>query len=80
MKKDEVLSYLSLIMQRIQLGREQNSYIHVTNSDSDRVDKNDYKVNSNSPRESSISLDDSKLKSGVYTVSWLVLSKDGGHI
>lgn len=56
------------------------SYIHVTNSDNEKVDKNDYGVNSNNPRESSISIDTSKLKPGIYTVSWLALSRDDGHI
>jgi len=56
------------------------SYIRVTNSDNERVDKNDYEVSSSNPRESSISLDTSKLKPGIYTVSWLALSKDDGHI
>jgi methionine-rich copper-binding protein CopC len=56
------------------------SYIHVTNSDNERVDKNDYGVNSNNPRESSVSIDTSKLKPGIYTVSWLALSRDDGHI
>ena len=56
------------------------SYVHVTNSDNVRVDKNDYEVSSNNPRESSISMDTSKLEPGIYTVSWLALSKDDGHI
>ena len=56
------------------------SYIHVTNSDNERVDKNDYRVNSNNPRESSISIDTQKIKPGIYTVSWLALSRDDGHI
>ena len=56
------------------------SYINVTNSDNERVDKNDYEVSSNNPRESSISMDTSKLEPGIYTVSWLALSKDDGHI
>jgi methionine-rich copper-binding protein CopC len=56
------------------------SYIHVTNSDNKRVDKNDYGINSNNPRESSVSIDTSKLKPGIYTVSWLALSRDDGHI
>ncbi|MGH9953934.1 MAG: copper resistance CopC family protein [Nitrososphaeraceae archaeon] len=56
------------------------SYIRVTDSSNERVDKNDYVVSPSNPRESSISLDASKLKPGVYTVSWLVLSKDDGHI
>ena len=56
------------------------SYIHVTNSNNERVDKNDYGVNSNNPRESSVSIDTSKLKPGIYTASWLALSRDDGHI
>jgi methionine-rich copper-binding protein CopC len=56
------------------------SYIHVTNSNNERVDKNDYGVNSNNPRESLVSVDTSKLKPGIYTVSWLALSRDDGHI
>lgn len=56
------------------------SYIHVTNSDNERVDKNDQTVSSNNPRESLVSIDTSKLKPGIYTVSWLALSRDDGHI
>ncbi|MPZ08511.1 MAG: hypothetical protein GEU26_19230, partial [Nitrososphaeraceae archaeon] len=56
------------------------SYIRVTNSDNERVDKNDYEVSSNNPRESSISMNTSKLEPGIYTVSWLALSRDDGHI
>ena len=56
------------------------SYIHVTNSDNKRVDKNDYGINSNNPREFSVSIDTLKLKPGIYTVSWLALSRDDGHI
>ena len=32
------------------------SYIRVTNSDNERVDKNDYRVSADNPRESSISI------------------------
>jgi methionine-rich copper-binding protein CopC len=56
------------------------SYIRVTNSENERVDKNDYGVSSNNPRESSISMDTSKLEPDIYTVSWLALSMDDGHI
>ncbi|MGI0045006.1 MAG: copper resistance CopC family protein, partial [Nitrososphaeraceae archaeon] len=61
-------------------GQSQKLAIFVTDSSNERVDKNDYVVSPSNPRESSISLDASKLKPGVYTVSWLVLSKDDGHI
>jgi methionine-rich copper-binding protein CopC len=56
------------------------SYTRVTNSENERVDKNDHKISANNPRESSVSIDASKLKPGIYTVSWLALSKDDGHI
>jgi methionine-rich copper-binding protein CopC/nitrogen fixation protein FixH len=56
------------------------SYIHVTNSKSERVDNNDFKVTGQNNREATVTLDRSKLSDGVYTVSWLVLSRDDGHI
>ncbi len=56
------------------------SYIRVTNSANERVDKNDYKISNTNAREASVSVDTSKLEPGVYTVSWLALSRDDGHI
>jgi methionine-rich copper-binding protein CopC len=56
------------------------SYIRVTNSENERVDKNDYGISANNPRESSVSIDSSKLQPSIYTVSWLALSIDDGHI
>ena len=56
------------------------SYIRVTNSENERVDKNDFGVSADNPRESSVSLDTSKMIPGTYTVSWLALSRDDGHI
>jgi methionine-rich copper-binding protein CopC len=56
------------------------SYIRVTNSVGGRIDNNDYKISDTNARESSISLDTSKFAPGIYTVSWLALSRDDGHI
>ena len=56
------------------------SYIHVTNSKNERVDNNDFKITGKNDREATITLDKSKLSDGVYSVSWLVLSRDDGHI
>lgn len=56
------------------------SYIRVTNPENERVDKNDFAVSANNPRESSVSLDTSKMNPGIYAVSWLALSRDDGHI
>ena len=56
------------------------SYVHVTNSKNERVDNNDFKITGKNDREATVTLDKSKLSDGVYTVSWLVLSRDDGHI
>lgn len=56
------------------------SYIHVTNSKNERVDNNDFKITGKNDKEATVTLDRSKLSDGVYSVSWLVLSRDDGHI
>jgi methionine-rich copper-binding protein CopC len=56
------------------------SYIHVTDSENRRVDNNDFKITGQNDREATVTLDKSKLSDGVYSVSWLVLSRDDGHI
>jgi methionine-rich copper-binding protein CopC len=56
------------------------SYIHVTDSENKRVDNNDFKITGKNDREATVTLDNSKLSDGVYSVSWLVLSRDDGHI
>jgi methionine-rich copper-binding protein CopC len=56
------------------------SNIHVTNSKNERVDNNDFKITGKNDREATVTLDKSKLFDGVYSVSWLVLSRDDGHI
>jgi methionine-rich copper-binding protein CopC len=56
------------------------SYIHVINSKNERVDNNDFKITGKNDREATVTLDKSKLSEGVYSVSWLVLSRDDGHI
>jgi methionine-rich copper-binding protein CopC len=44
-----------------------------------RIDKNDLSI-SESEKKLLISLDKSKINSGIYNVNWLVLSKEDGHI
>jgi methionine-rich copper-binding protein CopC len=56
------------------------SYIHVLNSNNERIDNNDFKIIGQDERGASVTLDSTKLSSGTYTISWLVLSKDDGHI
>ncbi len=54
------------------------SSIHVMDFKNKRVDNNDLKLDSD--KMLSISLDKSKMTFGVYSISWLILSKDNGFI
>jgi methionine-rich copper-binding protein CopC len=56
------------------------SYIHVTNAKNNRIDNNDYAITGQNDRQAAVTLDNNKLAPGVYTVSWLALSRDDGHI
>ncbi|HEY7078655.1 MAG TPA: CopD family protein, partial [Nitrososphaeraceae archaeon] len=56
------------------------SYIHVTNPEGQRADNNDFKITGQNGREGTISLDKNLIKNGVYSVSWLTLSLDDGHV
>jgi methionine-rich copper-binding protein CopC len=56
------------------------SYIHVTNSKNERVDNNDFKTTGKNDRWATVSLDKNKLSDGIYSVSWLVMSRDDGII
>ena len=55
------------------------SNIKIMNSKNERIDYNDLTA-SDSDKSLSVTLDSSKVIPGVYTVNWLVLSKDDGHI
>ena len=55
------------------------SSIKVTDQNNARIDKNDLSVIA-PEKKLSITLDKSKIHTGTYTVNWLVLSKDDGHI
>ncbi len=54
------------------------SNFKVIDSDNVRVDNNDLKLISD--KTLSVSLDESKLKTGIYTVYWLILPKDDGFL
>ena len=54
------------------------SNIQVFDQNNIRVDNNDFTVVDS--KTASITLDKSKLNPGTYTVKWIVLSKDDGHI
>lgn len=56
------------------------SYIHVLNPFNERVDNNDFKIVGQDEKGATVTLDSPKLSDDTYTVSWLVLSKDDGHI
>jgi copper transport protein len=59
----------------------QISYTHVTNSQNERIDNDDFTISGSNPRQAAVTLDTSKLEEdGVYTVSWRALSLDDGHI
>ncbi|HXT83326.1 MAG TPA: CopD family protein [Verrucomicrobiae bacterium] len=57
------------------------SFIHVTDSNDKRVDNNDFKITGEqNGRVVQVTLDTHKLTDGVFTVSWLTMSIDDGHI
>ena len=57
------------------------SYIQVLDSNNKRVDNNDFKITGQQHgREAEVTLDTHKLTDGVYTISWLTMSSDDGHI
>ena len=55
------------------------SSIKVTDQKNNRIDKSDLSL-AGPEKKLSISLDKSKVQEGIYTVNWIVLSKDDGHI
>lgn len=57
------------------------SYIHVVNSENERIDNNDFTITGLNGRQATVTLDKTRLEEdGVYTVSWRVMSLDDGHI
>lgn len=56
------------------------SYIHVSNSAGQRVDNNDFKITGQNDRQAAITVDTNLITDGVYSVSWLTLSLDDGHV
>lgn len=57
------------------------SYIHVVNSENERIDNDDFTITGLNGRQATVTLDKTKLEEdGVYTVSWRAMSLDDGHI
>ena len=56
------------------------SHIHVVDSKGQRIDNDDFRITGQDGREGSISLDKNLIGEGVYSISWLTLSLDDGHV
>jgi putative copper export protein/methionine-rich copper-binding protein CopC len=56
------------------------SHIQVLDSKNERVDGGDFKITGENGRQASVTLDRAKIADGVYSVSWLTMSLDDGHI
>lgn len=56
------------------------SYIHVIDSTGQRIDNDDFKISDQSGKEGSVSIDRNLIEEGVYSISWLTLSLDDGHV
>ena len=56
------------------------SYIHITDSEGNRIDDGDFEITGENDRQATVLLDKNKVNDGVYSISWLTLSKDDGHI
>lgn len=83
---DEIIDSLKSIPDQVIITFTENpepraSNIKIMNSNNERIDNNDLKASdSNKSLSVTVTLDSSKIIPGVYTVNWLVLSKDDGHI
>lgn len=56
------------------------SYIHVTNSEGNRIDNNDFKITGDNDRRGTVTVKTNLIEEGVYAVSWSTLSLDDGHV
>lgn len=56
------------------------SYIHVTNSEGNRIDKDDFKITGDNDRRGTVTVNKNLIGEGVYAVSWSTLSLDDGHV
>ena len=51
------------------------SHIHIVDSKGQRIDNDDFRIAGQDGREGSISLDKTLIGEGVYSISWLTLSR-----
>jgi copper transport protein len=56
------------------------SYIRIIDSTGQRIDNDDFNIAGHDGREGAISLDKNLIGEGVYSISWLALSLDDGHV
>ncbi|HEY7109595.1 MAG TPA: CopD family protein [Nitrososphaeraceae archaeon] len=56
------------------------SYIHVTDSAGNRIDDGTLRITGVNERQATVLVDKDKVANGVYSISWLTLSMDDGHI
>lgn len=56
------------------------SYIHVTNSEGNRIDNDDFKITGDNERRGTITVNTNLIGEGIYAVSWSTLSLDDGHV
>ncbi|MDN5844832.1 MAG: copper resistance protein CopC [Candidatus Nitrosocosmicus sp.] len=81
---NEIIDSLTSLPDQVTIAFTENpepraSNIKIMNSMNERIDNNDLRA-SDSAKSLSVTLDPSKVIPGVYTVNWIVLSKDDGHI
>ncbi|NOJ30187.1 MAG: hypothetical protein DA328_08490 [Nitrososphaeraceae archaeon] len=55
------------------------SYIHILNSNNQRIDNNDFFIGDNG-KKATVTVDKLKIKEDVYSIVWAALSLDDGHI
>ncbi len=56
------------------------SYIHITNSEGNRIDNDDFKITGDNNRRGTVTVNRNLIGDGVYAVSWSTLSLDDGHV
>ena len=56
------------------------SHIYILDAKGQRIDNDDFRIAGQDGREGSISLDKTLIGEGVYSISWLTLSLDDGHV
>ena len=56
------------------------SYIHIIDSAGNRIDNGTLTITGMNERQATVLVDKNKVADGVYSISWLTLSKDDGHI